>query len=150
MQQSPADLSSSMSMQAQSSITASASSSLESSSFDNMDMMMAGMDSSTDTEQMIKMAIALMILEMINGGGGASGGGGQSGTDLLGMLNAESLLQSAGQGSTQTDTQSAQASVTIEQSASVSYAQNAYASSTESSAPTQDPNQQLSNVDVMI
>lgn len=145
MQQSPADLASSMSMQAQSSISASVSSSLESSSFDSMDMMMAGMDSSTNSEQMMKMAIALIILQMINGGEGASVG--ESGTDLLGMLNAETLLQSAGQGSTQTSTQTAEASITLEQSASVSYAQNAYASS---SASTQDPNQRISNVDVMI
>ncbi len=139
-QQSTADLATNMSLQAESSISTSMASSLDAASFDNVDMMLAGMDSSMTSEQMMKLAIAMIILQMINGDMGGSAG--ESATDLLGMLAADSLLQSAGQSSANVSTET---SINIQQTTSVNYAQNAYAS-----LDTQDPNQQLTNVDVMI
>lgn len=129
-------------------INASLASTMEATQFDGTDMMAANMDSSMSSEQMMQMAIALIILQMINGGG--SGGGSESGTDLLGMLNADALLQSANSGEATLEGTS-ETSVKLEQTTSFNYASQAYnTQSTDTPVDTPDPNQPLTNVDVLI
>jgi len=122
--------------------TTSQSSTLDASSLDSMDSMLASLDSSLQSEQMMQLAIALIILQMINSGETDT----SAITDLLGSLTSDNLLESAsdllGEG---TFAYESQTEITINQTTNASYIENAYADDS-----TNDTTEQFNNVDVLI